>query len=154
MISATPVIEELLGRLGVAMSVRKSGPHKDMGAFWRRPTDEESGKIQTMIDESYGRFISVVANARGLSSEAVQGLATGEVFWGPKALELGLVDELGDLERAVEMAAEMAGVPSHSKQMRLPRPFRERLFGPFAESFVDAAASEVERRLMVSSLRY
>ena len=153
-ISATPILEELLGRLGVAMSVRKSGAHKDMGAFWRRPTDEESGKIQTMIDESYGRFVSVVANARGLTDERVRGLATGEVYWGPKALELGLVDELGDLERGIELAAELAGVPPRPKQLRLPRTFRERLFGPFAESMVDAAASEVERRLLVSSLRY
>ncbi len=153
-ISATPIIEELLGRVGIAMNVRKSGAHKDMGAFWRRPTDEESGKLQTMIDESYARFLSVVANARDLSDERVQGLATGEVYWGPKALELGLIDELGDLERGVELAAELAGVPPRSRQVRLPRSFREKVMGPFAESIVDAAATEVERRLLISSLRY
>ena len=88
-LSITPILEELLGRLGVAVSVRKSGAYKDMGAFWRQPTDEEIGKMQALIDESYDRFVSVVATSRNLGDEAVRSLATGEVYWAPKALELG-----------------------------------------------------------------
>ena len=64
------------------------------------------------------------------------------------------MDEIGDLERAVDMAAEMAGVPPRPQPLRLRRSFRERLLGPFAESLVDAAASEIERRLLLSALRY
>jgi ClpP class serine protease len=76
------------------------------------------------------------------------------VFWASRALELGLIDELGDLDRAVDVAAELSGAPRRLLRLRPPRSLRERLLRPAAESLVDAAISEVERRVMVSGLRY
>ena len=153
-LSVTPILEELLSRLGVGINVRKSGAYKDMGAFWRQPTPDETEKLQAIIDESYETFVSVVSKARGLDESTVRGLATGEVFWAPTALQNGLIDEVGDLDRAVDMAAELSGAPAKPAFLRPARSFRERILGPFAETLVDAVATEIERRMMTSSLRY
>jgi protease-4 len=77
----------------------------------------------------------------------VRSLATGEVWLGEEARELGLVDEIGDLERAVELAAEAAGVPARSAPVRLRRPLLERLAGRFGTSLAEAVADRVEARL-------
>ena len=153
-ISVRPVLETLLQRLGVGVSVNKSGEFKDMGAFWRGATPEETQKMQTLVDESFDRFVSVVAGSRSMNEDAVRELATGEVFWAPRAQEAGLVDELGDLDRAIDLAAEMSGSRRSPVFMRPRRGFRERLFGSLAASLVESAVDEAERRLWMSSLRY
>lgn len=89
-----------------------------------------------------------------MNEDAVRDLATGEVFWAPRAKEMGLVDELGDLDRAIDLAAEMSGARRVPVFMRPRRGFRERLFGPLAASLVESAIDEAERRLWMSSLRY
>ena len=68
---------------------------------------------------------------RHLPEERVRDLATGEVWLGEEAVALGLVDEVGDLERAVELAAEAAGVPARAAPVRL----RRSLFGWLAGRF-------------------
>jgi protease-4 len=153
-ISVRPVLETLLQRLGVSVNVNKSGEFKDMGAIWRGATPEETQKMQTLVDESFDRFVSVVAESRQMSEDAVRDLATGEVFWAPRAREVGLVDELGDLDRAIDLAAEMSGARRAPVFIRPRRGFRERLFGPLAASLVESAIDEAERRLWMNSLRY
>ena len=152
-ISVRPMLQAALEKLGVDINVTKSGSLKDMGAFWRPSTPEEEAKLQSLIDESYERFVSVVARARNIETADVRALATGEVFWAPKALEVGLIDELGDLDTAVERAAEIAGCGKRTVRMGPRRDFRQRLLGPFAETFVESVSNEVERRLWVESLR-
>ena len=110
--------------------------------------------MQALVDESFDRFVSVVAGSRKMTEEAVRELATGEVFWAPRALEAGLVDELGDLDRAIDLAAEMSGARRAPVFMRPKRSLRERLFGPSASSLIEAAVDEVERRFWLSSMRY
>ena len=152
-ISVRPVLHALLQKLGVDVNVTKSGALKDMGAFWRPSTPEEEEKLQALIDESYDRFVEIVAGARGMDPAAVKKLATGEVYWAPKALEMGLVDELGDLDVAVGRAAEAAGCASRVARIGPRRGLRQRLLGPFAESLVDSISNEIERRIQVESLR-
>lgn len=153
-ISVRPVLEELLDRLGIGVSVNKSGALKDMGAFWRKATDEEKQKTQELIDGFYDDFVSTVAEARQLDEDVVRGLATGEVFRAPRAKELALIDELGDLDTAIDLAAELSGAPRRPVHVRPRRGFRARLMGPLAESLVEATASEVENRLWAGQLRY
>ena len=153
-ISVRPALEELLGRLGVGVNVTKSGEFKDLGAFWRASTLEEDAKIQGLIDDSFDAFVSIVANARKMDEDRVREIATGEVYWAPRALELGLIDEMGDLDRAIDVAAELSGAPRKTVVIGPKRSFRERLFGSFAEALVDQTASEIERRLLMASLRY
>lgn len=151
-ISAGPRLPRLLDRLGVSVSENRAGRLKGMGAPWRDETDEEREKEQAIVDAFYDAFVDRVARGRHLPEERVRELATGEVWLGEQARALGLVDEIGDLERAVELAAAAAGIPAHASPVRLRRPLVERLAGRFATSLAAAVADEVEAR-MESRLR-
>ncbi len=142
-ISLRPVAQELLQRLGVRVAVTKGGHLKDMGAFWREPTDEERGKEEALVAAFYEDFVATVARSRHLEEAQARALATGEVFTGKRARELGLVDELGDLEWALDLAAELARIPRRPLYVRPRRPWLERLFGRFAS----VLAEEVVDRL-------
>lgn len=102
--------EELYDKLGIRTITIKSGPHKDMGSPGRPLTEEEREILQSMIDDMYDQFVSVVAEGRNMTKEEVRQVADGRVFTGRQALELGLVDQLGDFYDAVEVAKEMAGI--------------------------------------------
>ena len=130
-ISLRPVAAELLERLGINISVSKSGPLKDMGAFYRAPTDEERGKLQGLIDELYKAFVGQVAESRNMKPDVVRGHATGEVFTGRRGRELGLVDELGDFDATLDMAAYLGRVPRRAIHVRPPHSFRQRMLGQF-----------------------
>ena len=104
-ISVRPVLQELLERAGIGVNVNKSGEFKDMGAPWRETTPEEEAKMQELIDDLYSSFVNIVSESRGIEDERVREIATGEVYLATRAVELGLVDELGDLERALDLAA-------------------------------------------------
>jgi protease-4 len=101
-------IQGLLDKLGLQMEIIKAGEHKDMGL--RPMTDEERQIMQTITDDLYGQFVVAVAKGRNLTQETVRKLATGQIYTGDQALQLGLVDELGDREEAIELAAKLAGV--------------------------------------------
>lgn len=109
-ISQVVNVEGLLDKLGIEIETFKGGRYKDMYSGFRQLTAEEAEIMQAMIDEYYEHFVAVVAEGRGLSSEAVRALATGQVYTGTEAHALGLVDELGGLDTAIERAAELAGV--------------------------------------------
>jgi len=100
----------LYDKLGIKDQVIKSGQHKDM--YQRTLTQEERELVQKLSDAAYEQFVAYVATHRGLPVERVRELATGELFLGSQAVELGLVDSLGDLDDAVAAAAELAGVES------------------------------------------
>jgi len=101
-------IEGLLEKLGLEMETIKAGKHKDMGI--RPLTDEERQIMQDITQDLYQQFIFAAADGRGLSVATVETLATGQPYTGEQALTLGLVDELGGLDRAVEVAASLAGI--------------------------------------------
>lgn len=146
-ISVRPALEQLLERTGIGINVNKSGKFKDLGAPWREITPEENQKIQELIDDSYDSFVKIVSESRNMDEDRVRELATGEVYLAPRGMETGLVDELGDLDRALELAANAAGVPKRPVYLRPPRGLRSRLLGSVAESFVESVADHVERRL-------
>lgn len=103
-------VEGLLGKLGIEIETFKGGRYKDMYRGFRDMTEEEEEIMQGMIDEYYEQFIEVVAEGRGLNKEEVRNLATGQIYTGTKAKELGLIDELGDLNTAINLTAEIAGI--------------------------------------------
>jgi protease IV len=145
-ISAGPRIPRLLDRVGVSVSEQRAGRLKGMGAPWRDETAEEAAKEQELVDAIYERFVARVAKARRLPPSEVRDLATGEVWLGDRAAELGLVDEVGDLERAVEIAAGMAHVAPKWAAVRLPRPLLGRVVDRFAMSVSRSLADELELR--------
>ncbi len=146
-ISAGPRIPSLLERLGVSVSESRAGHLKGMGAPWRAPSDEETAKERALVEAIYDAFIRRVAHARRLPEETVRELATGEVWLGEQARALGLVDEIGDTERAVEIAADMAGVPARGAVVRIRRPLMGRLVDRFAGRVAASLADEIELRL-------
>ena len=145
-ISASPRLPRLLDRLGVSVTETRAGRLKGAGAPWREDSEEELAKEQAIVDAFYDAFVGRVAAGRRMPVERARELATGEVWLGREARDRGLVDEIGDLERAVEIAARAAGVPAKSAIANLRRPFFERLAGRFGTSLAAAVTDEVERR--------
>jgi protease IV len=115
-----PVAEELLKKIGLRFEVLKAGENKDIGSPFRAMRPEERALLQGMIDDVHTQFIQAVADGRGLPYDSVKAIADGRVFSGKQALALRLVDKLGTLDDAVELAARMAGISGK------PRTTRER----------------------------
>ena len=103
-------VEELLHKIGLRSMVVKSGKHKDLGSPLRPMTEEEKKLLQGVLDSVHDQFIRAVAEGRRLPLEKVRELADGRIFSGEQARNLGLVDELGNLEEAIALAAKMAGI--------------------------------------------
>ena len=109
-ISSSMNVKGLLEKLGIEIKIFKGGKYKDMYWGFRELTPEEVAIMQDMVDEYYEQFLDVVIDGRGLSEEAVRELATGQLYSGVRAKELGLIDELGDLDRAIGLALQVAGL--------------------------------------------
>ena len=150
-ISLRPGVGELMQRLGVSVSVNKSGPLKDMGAFYRPSTAEEEAKMQALVNELFEDMVQRVAEARHRTVVQVRESATGEVYTARRAMNLGLVDELGDFDTALDAAASLGNVPRKVSYVRPPRPARlrmlERFVGWAMESAEEEAATALGRRL-------
>ena len=98
----------LLNLVGAKVVVNKSGKFKGMGSPFRASTEEENLLFQHMIDEYYERFVTVVADGRGMSREKVKEIADGRIYTGDQARELGLVDKVGYIGDAVKEARAQA----------------------------------------------
>lgn len=101
-------MEGLLEKLGLELEIVKTGRHKDMGV--RPLTDEQRKIMQDITDDLYEQFVAAVAQSRDLTVAEVRELATGQLYTGNQALSFGLVDELGGLDKAVEVAASLASI--------------------------------------------
>lgn len=109
-ITMIPNYEQLLEKLGVRASVLKTGPFKDLTSGLRPLTEQDQAVLQGVLDDSYQRFMEVIARGRGLTLDRVRELADGRVYTGRQAKELGLVDELGDLPEALAAAGRLVGL--------------------------------------------
>ncbi len=142
-----PVVQELMEKVGVKMVMTHEGRLKGMFQPWREPTPEEQEKVQALTEEYYGRFIEKVAESRRLDPEVVRQYATGEVFSAERAKEMGLIDELGDMDTALDMASEMGRVPRRLQYVRPRRPLLERVLSRGASALAGAALAEAEAYL-------
>ncbi len=104
-------LDGLLKKVGVDYVVIKSGQFKDIGNVSRPMTPEERRVLQTLLDDVHGQFIDAVAAGRKLDRAQVVQFSDGRIFSGAQAKGLGMVDELGGLEEAVERATSLAGLP-------------------------------------------
>jgi protease-4 len=104
-------IEGLMEKYGVADQTITSGPFKDTGSMLRDMRPDERAQLQSVIDDLYGRFTTVVAQGRpGLDPAKIHTLADGRVYSAQQALTAGLVDELGYLDDAVRGIQQRAGI--------------------------------------------
>ncbi len=103
-------IEELMSKIGLKGYVVKSGEFKDIGSPLRKITKEERKLLQGVTDDLHQQFIDAVAVGRGVDSSKIKHIADGSFFSGAKALEMGLIYELGNLNDAVDIAASLSGI--------------------------------------------
>jgi protease-4 len=142
-------LEEAAGNLGIEPIVVKSGRLKDIGSPFRDLTVEERGIFQAMIDESYERFVDVVAEGRHLPESEVRDLATGQPYTGQQALDAGLVDTLGGFDRAVQVAERLAEIDEASVVEYQTRITLQQVFGGSLPG-LDSAVEEIEDRVGVT----
>jgi len=100
-------------KLGITFDNVKTGKHSDLGSLVRPVSSEEALIIQSGVDSVYTDFISVVSRGRNIPLNMVDSIAQGRVWTGAQALELGLVDTLGDLNTAIGIAARLAKLDSY-----------------------------------------
>ena len=100
-------VEELFEKkLGIGMNVIKSGKHKDIGSPFRKMDSEERKILQNLVDEAAKRFLDVVIKNRNISSDKISVISDGRIFTGIQAKEIGLVDEMGGLDKVIDIFKE------------------------------------------------
>jgi protease-4 len=130
-IAAFPDLSDLSKKVGAKFNVIKSGEFKDAGSPWRALSDNEKILFQDTVDDLYGQFVAAVMQGRNLKiteaiaerdavdikkvtpemlKQTVLSLAKGQIFSGKKAYALKLVDALGGLEDAIDLAAKLSGI--------------------------------------------
>ena len=102
--------KDIIKKIGLTPVVIKSGEYKDMGSPLRDLEDSEKKLLQGVGEEIHYQFVKDVATGRNLDEEKMATLADGRIFTGARALDLQLVDRLGNLGDAVEWAGTLAGI--------------------------------------------
>lgn len=102
-------LEGTYEKIGFKQLVFKSGQFKDIGSPSRTPSPEEEAILQSIIDQAYQGFVDVIAEGRGLPRDEVLRIADGRLYTGKQALDLKLIDALGNLDEAIAGAKELAG---------------------------------------------
>jgi protease-4 len=145
-ISMFPNLKGLADRFSVKMETIKSGKLKDAGSPFRDMTPEDRAYWQSLIDQVYRQFLSAVAEARDLPEDEVRKIGDGRVLTGQQAQELGLIDELGNFNDAVDVAKEKAGLSGEPRLVYPPEErtrFLEELLGGAVHSMADAVRTEI-----------
>jgi protease-4 len=117
-------VEELMKKIGVRGYNVKSGPNKDIGSPFQDLSAEGRAILQAVVDSVHSQFVSAVAKGRDMDEAAVRKLSDGRIYSGAQAKALGLVDNFGTLEDAIDLAAKQAGIES-DPAVYYSRPERE-----------------------------
>lgn len=115
-------LEDLGTKVGVNWDGVKTAQLADMFSSTRPRTEAELAVIQRSVDNIYNAFLDRVVEGRQLPRDQVMELAQGRVWSGKSALQLGLVDELGGLQRAIATAAELADLGDDWRLEEYPEP--------------------------------
>ncbi|MBF0476286.1 MAG: signal peptide peptidase SppA, partial [Deltaproteobacteria bacterium] len=108
-------VEELLKKVGLDFITLKAGKFKDIGSVSRHMTSEEKDLLQSVLDDVHGQFIRAVAEGRKMPQDKIRAIADGRIFTGEQAKKMGLVDQLGGLADAVELAKKLSGAAADAK---------------------------------------
>jgi len=100
-------MEELAGKIGISIDVVKTNDLSDLGNTMRPMSSVEKMKIQAYVNRGYDLFVKRCADGRKMKDEDIRKVAEGRVWTGQKAKELGLVDEIGGLNKAIQLAAKL-----------------------------------------------
>jgi len=130
-------VQELLNKLGIKNRTIKSGTFKDTGNPMRPMTPEEEKLLHAMIMDTYDQFVEAVLQGRPVKKDEITPYLDGRVLTGRQAYKLGLVDQLGDINDAIEKATELAGLSEVPKELYEPE---KRMPGLFSFLFGETAA--------------
>ncbi len=124
--SMLPKFKEFMNdKMGITFDTVKTSPYAiTLNSFYDFRDDERQA-IQNFTDELYAQFLDRVAVGRETSTDAIHEVAQGRVWTGQKAVDKGLVDVLGGLDRAIEIAAEKADISDDYKVVEYPRITKE-----------------------------
>jgi protease IV len=142
-------VEELMKKIGLKTSVIKSGKYKDIGSPTREMTDEEKVLIQELVDDIYDQFLETVASDRKISKEELRKIADGRVFSGRQAQKLGLVDYVGDMGYAVELAGKMSGIQGKPETV-----YPKKKGSKFWDYVLGDMMSSIEGKIIEKKLRF
>lgn len=117
-ISTFPNLEGLFDKLGLKVQTVKTGALKGAGAPERPLSEEERAMLMRMTQDIFDQFLGDVKAARKLKPEAVKAVSDSAIFSGRQALQLGLVDQLGNFHDAVDLAAKLGGIPGRPKLVK------------------------------------
>ena len=120
-LSIHPIFKGLYDKLGISWDTVKRGEHADYFSTLRHFTEEEQEKFEREVEWYYNWFVNEVAEGRGLEKTYVDSIAQGRIWSGTRAKEIGLVDEIGGLLRAIEIAKEKANI-KEAKVVIFPKP--------------------------------
>jgi len=134
-----PNISGLMQKIGVETQVIKSGEHKDIASMFRALKPEEREILQNVLDDVHNQFITAVSEGRNIKFEEIKKLADGRIFTGRMAKELGLVDELGNLQDAIMLAGRLSGIKGEPEVVEKKEKFSlmEALKGEFQGKLMD-----------------
>ncbi|MDA3779644.1 MAG: signal peptide peptidase SppA [Bacteroidales bacterium] len=132
-------------KLGINIEVVKTNKHSDIGSMFRKLTAEERASIQYGVEDIYNTFITHVAEGRNMTKEAVDSIGQGRVWSGKNAINIGLVDEFGGLQKAIDIAAETAELENY-RTVSLPK-----LKDPF-QLIIDEFQDNIEASIIRKNL--
>jgi protease-4 len=154
-ISQFLTFEGLLDKIGVDAVVITTGPRKDIGSPFREMTEEEKELWREILDQVYEDFVAVVVEARELPEETVRELADGRVYTGEQARALGLVDDVGTRQAAIDKAAELGGIAGEPRVIELkPQPSFLEMFYSLQSRSAMASLEELMGWVGMPSLQF
>ena len=124
-------IKDLAEKLGIEETTVKSGELKDSGDPFKKMTDKDKEYFQDVVNNSFGQFLEVVSRERKINIDTLRQYATGRVFTGLQAKDIGLIDSIGTFEDAIRITSKMAGIEGEPRIVKERRRYSvfERLIG-------------------------
>lgn len=141
-----PNIKELSEKIGITYDVVKTNKYSDIGNIMRPFNEDEKALIQMTVSQGYDTFIARCAEGRGMTKGAIEKIAEGRIWTGETAQKLGLVDELGGIDKALEIAVSKAGIEGYTI---ISYPKKKDFFSSLFES---APTNYIESQLLNSKL--
>lgn len=136
-----PNVEGLTKKVGLTFDNVKTNGHADFGDMTRPMRDDEKAILQNYIERGYDLFLTRCSDGRGIAKNALDSIAQGRVWTGNQAVKIGLVDELGGIDKAIEEAAKLANLEDYSLNS-FPKK------RDFFESFLSDQKEELTTRAM------
>ena len=116
-----PQLQGLMGKIGVGQETITTAPFKDAGSYMRPLSPDQREYFKKVLDDMHQQFVDIVAEGRHMEHARAANLASGKIYTGREAVQLGLVDELGGQDTALAWLSAQCGVPVERKLLSRPK---------------------------------